>query len=421
MPQYRYQFRDAHGKLMEGLIQAPDEVEAFDALRKKGISSPKILPYTPPAAVAPSVKKVIHTKKGTDKHRFFLFTQIGERLRAGINPVNTFQDMARMERNKLYKESLLETAKAANESKPISEVFALYPDLYPSHVAGMIRAGETGGFLPEAFMKLGEQANDAHKFKRFHWFFWLVIGNAIGVIPLIFYMRKSLLTAAEMTDRGSLSFGEVIEVFVQGFIRNYLPTLTVAIILALILRWVFLRRELTAFRHRLGLKAPIYGSRARNENVRYFVWTLNQLSKAGIYPQTAWTLASEAVPNVAVQEQLVKAGQLMNANSKVSEAVFGSKLFPEEYAPMISTGEMVGNISGALEHLEDASRTEFGVSSTRARYQSMSFGCTLFLITGGIVLIVMVKTWYPDLIKAIVPKDSDGSSILDVLPAPWWR
>lgn len=418
MPYFRYQFRDSTGNLLEGTLMAPTEQEAVKALQQRGISNPIVMMDTMPpinqssavyssapiaqaAAVAAQPLSVVRTKRGTDQDRFFLFSQAAERLKAGINPSICFGDLSRYERSAKFRDSLQELSTSSADGKPLSRIFERYPDLYPAHVAGMVRAGEEAGFLPDAFRVLSDQSQEAHKFKRFHWFVWLVSVNALLSVPLIFAFRKAILETYKKSEEG-MSIAQVVSIFMSFLGNFFLPMVLATTVIALILRWFFSRPELTYFRHKVGLNFPHYGPRARNENVRYFTYTLSHLSKAGIYPQTAWKLACDSVPNLAMRDRLLEAGQRMNSNTKLSDVVFGSKIFPQEFAPIIATGEMVGNIEGALNQLEQASKTEFDVSTSKARIRSVSFGCTGMLIVSGIMIIVLAQTMYRDLVDTVL-------------------
>ncbi len=421
---FRYQFTDANGQLAEGTLYASNAQEAESALQQRGYPNAKLVrsstkpPVVPvaiahdpilanpaPAAVRPVDKPmavrhdVVRTPKGSDKQRFFLFSQIAQQLKAGINPAQSFATIGGVTRALHYKRSLLDLHNAANNGYPIFQVMERYPDLYPEGTVGMIRAAEQGGFVPEAFEVLSKQAEEAYKFKRFHWFIWYLIPNAVCSIPLVYAFIATLkLTYKRSTEQGA----PFLATFIELLRWPYGPaTLAIAAVL-LLLRWWLGSYPMRRFRHRLGLNVPIYGPRARNESVTLFSWTMGRLARGGTSPQQMWNLAADSVPNLEMRERLREAGSRMHSGSRLSEVIFGSKLFPEEYAPVISTGEMVGDLPGALDQLERVSRTEFDVSTGRARWGSARIGGVAFVLTSGIVAIVLFKGWYVDITNTIL-------------------
>src|SRR5437588_2406697 len=228
MPFYLYSALDASCKKLEGTIQAQSANEALHSLIVRGFRTPKIVGEKAGAATTAQPKQVIQatpiqinvpaaapaaqiyrSRKSSDRERFFLFAQIADQLRAGINPAQAFGELARTYKGQKFRDSLAMVAAAASEGRPISDVLALWPDLYPEHVVGLVRAGEVGGFLPDAAATISEQAMNAHKFKRFHWWIWIVGFNALLGIPLAFGFRHSLLAAWDAAEASQGAGGSI--------------------------------------------------------------------------------------------------------------------------------------------------------------------------------------------------------------------
>lgn len=411
MLSYRYQYIDAHGREAEDVIQAVSEKDAYSLLAQKGVRNAMIMAamatHTPqviqPQASTPV--DIVKTRKGKDSGRHFLFSQVADQLYAGIPAPRVFDEIYRVtHESNPFRESLREISAAATNGYPLADAMARYPYLYPPHVIGMVRAGEHGGFVPQAFAHLAEQAQSSHHFKRFHWFIWFIASQCLPAIPLMFLVRHALLDgwkrASADESRAGTAFLDALR---AGFIWPYGPiALLMGAILFLVNRWLS-SLPMTRFRHEIGLKVPIYGPRARNECVASFVWAMSHLAKGGLSPQSAWKLAADCVPNIVMRDRLMEAGSRMHDGSRISEAIFASAIFPHDYAPTISTGELTGNIVGALETLEKASRNDFQVATGKARFRSMSLGCTFFLIVSGFLVARFTYAWfnefYPTILK----------------------
>lgn len=404
---FRYRFTDARGQVLEGTLQADTVAEAEATLKVRGYPNAALIdpnvqapPVVAASAQLPARKGVIRTRKGSDKDRFYLFSQFAKLLNAGVNPAKAFEEVARVTRIHHFRDSFLDLSRAATQGETLSATMARYPDLYPDHVVGMMRAGEAGGFMPEAFALLSQQAEDAYKFKRFHWFIWYLAPRALLAIPIALAVVDALVLAYKRnSETQPVSF---VSVLIELMIWPYGPMMLAIGAVMLVLRWWFSTHRMRHFRHRMGLKAPIYGPRARNESVAVFTWTLSRLSKAGLSPQRSWELATAAVPNLEMQERLRDAGARMHSGSRLSEVVFGSRIFPDEYAPILSTGELTGDIVGSLETLERASRNDFEESSKRAKWGSMRIGAVFAIVTSGIVVITLIYGWYHKFYGAVL-------------------
>jgi len=432
MPYYQFSAIDPSGRQREGQIQAQSANEALQALMSQGLRSPRILAEGPAgqsAAVrrtqapqqviqqtparpavglqaasqpapgkiqinvpaAPAAPQIHYTKKSSEKDLYFLFSQIAEQLRAGVGPMQLFSELSQMYKDPKFRDSLGMIAIAASEGRPISNVMELWPDLYPEHVVGLIRAGEAGGFLPDAAATASEQAFNAHKFKRFHvWWVWILAINLLS-IPIVFMFRQSVVSYMNEQEQRPTP-GDMFAVFkVMGhfLVWPWGPVMILLTGLSLLLRHYLSSRPMKRFRHQVALNTPVLGRRARDESSTIFSWVLSRLARSGIPPNRAWEMAMNSVPNLGMRDKLQTAGGIMNEGSKLSDVIFKSNLFPQEYAPMVATGEMTGDIPGSLEKLSMVSRAEYDTGTVKSKAFTSTLGCTALIITTGIVTIVI--------------------------------
>lgn len=451
MPFFRYAATDAQGKAVQGTVQAASTAEAERALSNKGIrvttwldpnavqaipaaaplqarlvSSGAPLSTTPPRTnttplarprptAVPSAGStraplpVIHTRRGKDKDRLFLFTQISNFLRAGVNPAQAFGDMASRMRHDDFRAAMMKVAQLSAEGVPISDVLASYPDLFPPHVVGLVRAGEIGGFLPEACQAVAQQSEAAHKFRRSLWIVWVVIINAFLSVPTAILVYNWLPRAYEKTESaGEFNFGGGLSAVSSAFWELFwwpiapLALLGYGIAYGLYL-WAH-SRPMTLRRHGWSLKTPILGGRAKNEGLSLFSWVLSKVAQAGVSPHRSWELGMDSVPNLALKDRLREAGGLLHSGERLSKAFFQSRLFPDEYAPMMATAEMTGDIPGTLQKLSDLSRNEFEISTSKSKGAAWVMSSAAIAATAGFILIMLVLMWYYRL-PATVLKD----------------
>lgn len=415
---------------MSGTVEAESQIDALKVLRQRGFHQSQVVeatvaplqPKAQPPSSRGSVQSVgpvrpalpakptpqplagtVRTSRGSDKDRFFLFSQISKQLRAGVNPAQGFFSVGRVSAGK-FRNSLIAAGEGAESGIPISESFARFPDLYPAHVVALIRAGETGGFLPDAAEAVSKQAGDAASFKRFHWFVLPILVNALAAIPLVTVFMQSFVDGYKLYEQDA-SLGPFGAIW-QSILKNLFGPLGLAALLVYVAFWIgFWMSRSPRFRrkrHKLALSWPVFGPRTRNESIALFCWVLSRLSVAGISPQRAWELAVPCAPNEEMQARLHQAGIKMREGSRLSEAVFGSNLFHEDYAPVIATGEMTGDISGALQTLADASRGEFETSNAKARTRTGQLGCFAVFLTGAVITILMAYFWYNRFFGAVL-------------------
>lgn len=360
-----------------------------------------------------TTKPQVRTAIGKDKDRFFIFSQLASAFRAGVAPMQIYSDVSQRSRG-IFAGSFQEAAVAAQEGIPLSTVLERYPDLYPEHVVGTVRAGEIGGFLPDALDAVALQAESAHRFNRWFFWVWFLLVNFLLSIPGMWIACRTLLASWDAIDAkggagakgGQMSTGEALGMTGQAMWKLVVWPWGPLTLASWLLLWAFFRyygsRKTKRFRHKVGLKYPVFGPRARHENLQRFSWTLSRVSRAGVTPDTAWRLAADSVPNLEMRDRLHSMGQHMTGEQPLSTVMYQSKLFPDEYGPMIATAEYTGDIPGAFQRLSDVSKGEFEAAQNYAKARSGCWGLLGCFVTSAIMLGMFWYAWYVELPQKVL-------------------
>jgi type II secretory pathway component PulF len=469
MPFFQYQATDASGQRRDGTLRADSMDAALAALRQGGLQvhtldgrpvggpapqppRPQVRPTaTPPRPVAPQPAPAARPAKnaaaasgpliitrpdpalanapapvvgqpavapiryrtiiGTDKDRFFLFSQFAAATRAGINPAQAFDQISNRTKP-YYRDSVRALSAAAVEGADLATIMERYPDLYPEHVVGMTRAGQQAGYLPEAFEEVARQAENAHKFKRWFFWIWFVAINAIVSIPGMWWATQAMVRGYERIEaKGGqggpgMGFQEMAGAYWEKLAWPFGPAFLLFCFVLYILKRYFGSRVARRFRHRIGLKFPVYGPRTKHENLARFSWSLSRLSKAGFAPANAYMMAAETVPNLEMRDQLREIAGRITEATKMSDILHGSRLFPDEYAPVVATAEYTGDLPGAFDQLSRSSQSEFETAQNYAKARSGCWGALGCFVTSGIMLAILWYVWYHQL-PAVILKGMD--------------
>lgn len=344
------------------------------------VASPNPARSAAAAQQAPTAPSIVKTRWGSEKKLTLIFQQLAQLLRAGIPPDRAFAEVSSRVSSGYYSPSLAEVSEHTRNGGRISEVLRRYPYLYPPHIPGLIRAGEDGGFLPEAMREVADQASASYKFKR--WFHWLGLMALSMMLGLVLF--KAMFNGFEgafnkawksySQEDGVSSFGSS---FGQQVLR-FLPWLLLGMLGLYLVRLAWQSLANRNLRHALVLWVPTVGKRARTEGVSYFGWSLSMLSRGGLSPRSAWVAACEAVPNQAMRAKLEAAASGAAENVKLSELLLRSGQLPEEFAPMVQTGELAGDVPGSLMHLVQHERNEFEMKDMQAKRRA---GCWIGLLS----------------------------------------
>ncbi|MCC7229593.1 MAG: type II secretion system F family protein [Fimbriimonadaceae bacterium] len=430
MPFFQYQATDKQGNPIQGTVQASDVQEASRALALQGfrvsdlrepgaappIARPATAPPNPIESVRPSgvalqppaakpIGPIRKTRKGTDKDTYFLFSQIASYLKAGTNPATAFAEVGRKYPRSDYREAFQMVAAKVTEGKGIAEIMEQYPYLFSPNVVGQVRAGEYGGYLPEAMDSIVDQADASRKMRR--WFLWLGI-SVFSILPS-YLIGKGLLGGVlrswdtQEATGGTAPVGPAV---MAGIVKEFSGPLGIFSIVSMTLLivgiYVWQQMPLRVTRHRLALAVPTVGKRARAEAFAAFAWNLSHLGKAGITPIQSWQLAADTVPNQAIRETLLEQRAHMNDRTKLSEALQRTKMLPYEFGAMVQTGEITGDIAGQLMNGARSQQDEFRYQDNAAKKRA---GCWIALV--NVAFAALLFFWlYSDLLLGVMDKFS---------------
>jgi type II secretory pathway component PulF len=231
-----------------------------------------------------------------------------------------------------------------------------YPDIFPEGVAGAVAAGEAGGYVPEACKLVADQQMASHKAA---WgariLRWICLLGAISVpwgVAMTVMMRRFSDTILN-DPNAPTSLPERLSFMGQEFWRAMfgLPGLALGMFVALYIAaalWLKSTGQ-RRLRHSLGLLVPVYSRFAKGENLAHFTWHLGMLSRAGLAPRQAWTIAARTVPNQAFAERLSEAPAMAREDTPFGEMMAHSDLMPPEYADLVRTGEYSGAVTDAFD------------------------------------------------------------------------
>lgn len=408
---FDYVADNRRGERESGTIVARNSLDAVAQLDKQYLRPVEMTRHTTKESVLEM------DLKASFKDRFLAFSQIGELLRSGIGPAAAFQQLSTTLPHPGIAQAFGHVARATVEGGRISDVLDLYPGLFPPDVAGMMRAGEAGGFLPQAAMAISEQSHSAHKFRWMFWYFIVVGINAALAIPLMRAFTTAMEAYYDLVEKsgGQMSGNPVAIAFGavgQKLLWPYGPIIVGLFVVAGILYSVLSTVRYRPLRSRLALKVPVFSKHAQTEAAAIFCWTLSNISKAGVAPVSAWWIAANAIPNIEMRDRFLRAGSMMGESSKLSDVGHANGLLPPEFYSIVRTGETTGNVGESLYRVADLSRVQNDRWKTAAKATGASMGCTALLVTSGILVIMLTYFWFVSMPKKIL----DG---LEWIPLVW--
>jgi type II secretory pathway component PulF len=283
-------------------------------------------------------------------------------------------------------------ARMTSEGMSLADAMEHYPGIFPKGAIGSVRAGESGGYLPDACMTVSEQQKETRNL-------FLVFAILAIVFPIFLAGVLFAIAIAGGLNAGidAINAGDTGPAVQRGFveaIKSYVGWLFLAVFGGAFLVYLFGRsHKLRRFRHRLGLISPVLRKRALSENLSHLSFHLSRLAKSGLTPFASWRLAAAAVPNEAYAAKALTLAEAMNEKTRLSELLYKSKLFPYEMTQLVETGEITGDLPHALDEVMDFGRSQEKQANT---FIAFRVGCwtLLFFTVGGVIIFAIPYLTY---------------------------
>src|SRR5438876_6954101 len=184
MPRFNYIALDARGQEASGLVEAASTNAAITQLRQSGffptsvieeaISGPDGKEARRRAATTARVTKtrakkgiVLFKRRKVKSKILMIFTrQLATLVEAGLPLLRSLNVLAKQERDKLMKNTIIKVADSVQSGSTFSDALALHPRIFNDLYISMVRAGEVGGVLELVLTRLSEFQEKAAKIKN---------------------------------------------------------------------------------------------------------------------------------------------------------------------------------------------------------------------------------------------------------------
>lgn len=398
MPEYIYKAADSLGKVIEGVMSAPEEATLVSKLHTMGYMPIKISPSSTGQKLSLSMKFSVPLPfsaiSGAD---LLAFTQeLSTLIKAGLPLDRTLSIMVEITGNEKLKKMVQEVLKDVRGGRSFSDALALHPRIFDRLYVNMVKAGEAGGVLDIVLERLVDFQQRSQQLKS------TVLNAMIYPIILISVMAIVIIVMLMFViPRFSMIFetmGKTIPLPTQillsssQFIQNFWwLILAVVIIIS-----VIFQRYRNTEQGRLNwdtfkLKLPLLSDLILKIEVARFSRTLGTLINSGVPLLGALTIVKEVIKNVVVSNSISDISKGAKEGKGVSAPMRVVGIFPSLAMHMIRVGEETGKLDEMLIRVADTYDEE--VQNTTKRFISALEPVLILVMALLVGFIVLSLIW----------------------------
>jgi len=398
MPEYIYKAADSLGKVVEGIMSAPEEATLVSKLHTMGYMPIKISPSSTGQKLSLSMKFSVPLPFSTVSGANLLaFTQeLSTLIKAGLPLDRTLSILVEITENEKLKNVVQEVLKDVRGGRSFSDALALHPRVFDRLYVNMVKAGEAGGVLDIVLERLVDFQQRAQQLKStvlnaMIYPIILVSVMAIVIIVMLMFVIPRFTMIFETMGKTIPLPTQILlssSEFIQGF---WWLILAVVIIIS-----VLFQRYRNTEKGRLNwdsfkLKLPLLRDLILKIEVARFSRTLGTLINSGVPLLGALTIVKEVIKNVVVTNSISDISKGAKEGKGVSAPMRVVGIFPSLAMHMIRVGEETGKLDEMLIRVADTYDEE--VQNTTKRFISALEPVLILVMALLVGFIVMSLIW----------------------------
>jgi general secretion pathway protein F len=398
MPEYIYKATDSLGKVVEGIMSAPEEATLVAKLHNMGYIPIKISPSSTGQKLSLSMRFSVSLPfSAISGAELLAFTQeLSTLIKAGLPLDRTLSILVEITENEKLKKVVQEVLKDVRGGRSFSDALAQHPRFFDRLYVNMVKAGEAGGVLDIVLERLVDFLQRSQQLKS-------TILNAM-IYPIILISVMAIVIVVMLMfviPRFTMIFetmGKTIPLPTQillsssEVIKNFW-WLILAVIIILSLSF---QRYRNTERGRLvwdtfKLKIPLLRDLILKIEVARFSRTLGTLINSGVPLLGALTIVREVIKNVVVVNSIADIGKGAKEGKGVSAPMRAVGVFPPLAMHMIRVGEETGKLDEMLIRVADT--YDVDVQNTIKRFIAALEPLLILVMSFLVAFIVLSIIW----------------------------
>jgi type IV pilus assembly protein PilC len=396
MPTYRYESKNAAGKVTAGVLAAANLGAASEQLRARG---EYILSLAPAGGDGKKKKGfTLNLSFGPGAKDVQVFTsQLAVMIRAGISIRAAIEGIGDQVENPKFKEMLLQMKRDVESGKQFSDALLRYPKVFSPMYINMVKASELSGGFSKMLDKIATylaQQIETMSMVRGAMIYPGIIGTmaiTTTVFLLTFVLPRFMVIFKG--QEAALPAPTKFLLALSDFMVNYWYVLLFAMVAGI---WGFVLMLRTDWGRlwwdKVKLTIPLFKKLFRALYISRGLHTMGQLINAGVPMLDTISITADVSGNVLYKRMWRNVYGAVKQGKKISAPLQANALLPKAVVQMISAGEESGKLGEVLDEVSDFYSRELKsvIKSCTAMIEPI-----MIVVMGGIVGFIAMSIILP--------------------------
>jgi len=393
MSTYVFRAIDLAGAKARGEVEADSKQAVADQLKQRGLVVLDI------SAKHSSREIELSFLKSVKAAELAVFSrQLATMIASGMSILRALYVLEEQTDNKFLKETIIAVRKDVEAGLSLSDSMARHPKVFSPLFVAMAQAGEMGGVLEDALMRVADQlqkdAGLKRQVKSAMIYPTLVIVFAVGVMMALVAFLVPVFVGVFKQFGGELPLPTKISVKASHIVTGdwYLMFGTVALVIFVFIKWkktTWGRRQWDHFRLHVPMKI---GTIVQQVAVARWSRTLASLTSAGVPLLQALEITGRTSGNVAVEEAMAGVIASVKRGGTIAAPLAQAPVFPSMVTHMVGVGEETGALDEMLARV-----AEFFEEQVEASVKALTsiLEPIMIIFIGAIVGFIVISMYLP--------------------------
>jgi type IV pilus assembly protein PilC len=393
MSTYVFKAMDLAGIKAQGELDGDSKQAVSDQLKQRGLIVLEIADKHSSREIELSFFKSVKASELAVFSR-----QLSTMITSGMSILRALYVLEWQTESKFLKETIVAVRKDVEAGLSLSDSMARHPKVFSPLFVAMTQAGEAGGVLEGALMRVADQlekdASLRRQIRSAMVYPALVITFAIGVMMALVAFLVPVFEGVFKQYGGELPKITQVSVFLSHAVTGYwwLIFLLAGLSAFGFIKWKGSSWGRPQWDH-LRLKIPMkIGSIVQEVAVARWARTLSSLTSAGVPLLLALDIVGRTGGNVAVEEAMEGVIASVKRGGTIAAPLAQAPIFPVMVTHMVGVGEETGALDSMLDKV-----AEFYEDQVEASVKALTsiLEPVMIIVIGGIVGFIVVSMYMP--------------------------
>jgi type IV pilus assembly protein PilC len=393
MSTYVFKAMDLAGVKARGELEADSKQAVSDQLKQRGLIVLEI------ADKHASREIELPGQKRVNASELAVFSrQLATMITSGMSILRALYVLEWQTENKFLKETIVAVRKDVEAGLSLSDSLARHPKVFNPLFVAMAQAGEAGGVLEDALLRVADQlekdASLRRQIRSAMVYPALVIIFAVGVMMALVAFLVPVFEGVFKEFGGELPSITKVSVFLSHAVTGYwwLIFMLTGGAIAGFLKWKkssWGRPQWDHFRLRIPMKI---GAIVQQVAVARWSRTLSSLTSAGVPLLLALDITGRTGGNVAVEEAMEGVIASVKRGGTIAAPLAQAPIFPVMVTHMVGVGEETGALDTMLDKV-----AEFYEDQVEASVKALTsiLEPIMIIVIGAIVGFIVISMYLP--------------------------